>query len=164
MSKAIKSKNEIKPVKPKKKKPYAKTNSNAGAKSKLDSVKEEIIKRTLDGCSIKDRCGGIICQATYFEWLSIGNKDSEANLKTEYSEFSELVKESEKTYRDSLRKAIECHALKDWKAMSWLLERSDPETYHLKQKVDVKQEIEVSQKAILEIPDNGRRKLKNSDE
>lgn len=139
------------------KKPYAKTNSNAGAKSKFSSVKDEIIKRILDGCSIKDRCGGLITQTTYYEWLIIGNKDIEQNLETEYSEFSVNVKESEKKYRLSLINMIKTHTIKDWKAGAWLLERSDPETYKLKDKVDMKQEIEVQQKAILEIPDNGDR-------
>lgn len=159
MSKAIKSDENKKLIRKKKDKPYAKTDSNAGAKSKLDGVKKEVLKRILEGCSIKDRCGGIITQATYFEWLSIGNKDIEEGLVTIYSEFSDQVKECEKEYRQTLINAIKCHAPKDWKAMSWLLERSDPETYKLKDKVEMKQELEVSQKAVLEIPNNKRRSL-----
>lgn len=158
MSKAIKSDENKKLIRKKKDKPYAKTDSTAGAKSKFDSVKDEVLKRILEGSSVKDRCGGLISAETYYQWISIGNKDKLEGLVTIYSEFSDNIKECEREYRQTLINSIKSHAPKDWKAMSWLLERSDPETYKLKDKVEMKQELEVSQKAILEIPDNGRRK------
>lgn len=161
MSKSKKEpkKKEIAPVlEPKvKRKLYAKTNSNAGARSKFDEVNEEIIKRTKEGLSKKDRIAGLIHDTTYQEWTNAGEKDLRNGIESQFSIFSFKLRMAEKDYRQSLIDCIKSHAPNDWKAAHWLLERSDPETYKLRDKMDVKQEIEVSQKAILEIPDNGRR-------
>lgn len=140
-----------------KKRLYKKTNSRAGAKSKFQKINKEIIERTRQGASIKDRYYGLIHSSTFYEWYNTGLVDLQNNLLTEYSEFSRLLNKAEQEYRDTLRKLIESHTINDWKAASWLLERSDPENYSLKQKMEVKQEIEISQKALLELPDNGDR-------
>lgn len=116
---------------------YAKKNSNRGAKSKFDLWNEEIIIRTLNGCSLKDRLGGLIVESTYWEWFKAGESDLVNGIESKYSVFSSRVKESEKIFRDSLRNSIKRHSENDWKAASWLLERSDPESYKLKDKVDV---------------------------
>lgn len=140
-----------------KKRLYKKTNSNAGAKSKLEKHQKEIIQRTREGASIKDRCGGLITTPTYYEWFNTGVSDFSNNINNQYSNFSCKIVEAEKEYREILRSLIKSHSINDWKAASWLLERSDPETYNLKQKMEVKQELEVTQKSLLEIPDNERR-------
>ncbi len=140
-----------------KRKLYAKTKSNAGARSKFEQFNAEIIERTRAGASVKDRIGGLIVPNTYWEWMKAGEEDLTQGIDTQYSDFSAKIKEAENEYRRSLIECIKTHAPDDWRAASWLLERSDPDTYNLKTKMDVKQEIEVSQKAILELPDNGER-------
>lgn len=142
-----------------KRKPYAKTESNAGARSKLDQFQDEIIKRTREGSSKKDRVAGLICDKTYNEWINTGDTDISEGIQSQYSQFCFKIRESENEFRETLRVSIKTHAADDWKAAAWLLERSDPDSYKLKDKMEVQQQIEVSQKAILEIPDNGRRKI-----
>lgn len=129
----------------------------AGARSKFDEFNEEIISRTRAGSSRKDRIGGLIHDSTYTEWMNAGDEDLRNGLNTQYSLFSLRIRAAENEFRDSLRASIKTAAAEDWKAATWLLERSDPDSYKLKDKVDLKQEVEISQKAILEIPDNGRR-------
>jgi len=153
-----KKKAEVDPNKQIKRKLYAKTDSNAGSKSKFHLVYQEIIDRVRFGFSLKDRIAGLINSATYYEWLNAGEEDLNQNLNTQFSEFSSKIREAEKDYRKTLLISIKAQALDDWKAATWLLERSDPETYKLKDKVDMNQTVEISQKAILEIPDNERRK------
>jgi|GEM_PF-5395785 len=138
---------------------YAKTNKNSGARSKFDKYAVEIIRRAKDGASNKDRIAGMIAECTYWEWFNEGIKDIESNIDTQYSEFSRNVLKADYEYREKLRIYIKNYAATDYKAAVWLLERSDPDTYKLRDKLEVKQEVEISQKAILEIPDNGRRKL-----
>lgn len=142
-----------------KRKLYAKTDSKKGAKSKFDEFNEEIIARARSGCSIKDRIGGLIVQSTYCEWINAGDEDLRNEVESQYSNFSKKIKEAENEFRETLRSVIKQHAANDWKAGAWLLERSDPESYKLKDKVEMNSTVEVSQKAILEIPDNGRRTI-----
>lgn len=143
---------------------YTKNDTNLGAPSKFDLVNEEIIDRTRCGASKKDRIGGLIHDVTYNEWLSAGDEDLKNEINSQFSKFSLNIRAAENEYRVKLRKLIEQHAENDHRAATWLLERSDPDTYKLRDKMDVKQEIEVSQKAILEIPDNGRRSVKVSND
>lgn len=155
-STAKKSKIEIKPQVIKRKL-YAKTNSNAGAKSKFDETNEEIIKRTRAGLSKKDRIAGLINDSTYQEWMNAGESDIANGISSQFSGFSFNIKSAEKEFREGLLECIKSKATEDWKAATWLLERSCPDSYKLKDKVDMTSTVEVSQKAILEIPDNGRR-------
>lgn len=133
--------------------------NKGGAKSKFDDFHEEIISRSRLGSTKKDRVAGLIHDTTYDEWINAGNEDLRNGLTTQYSEFSLRIRAAENEFRESLRASIKMAAAEDWKAATWLLERSDPDSYKLKDKVDVKQEVEISQKAILEIPDNGRRNV-----
>lgn len=100
-----------------------------------------------------------ITEETFYSWLRQGQRDLESGIKTEYSEFFQAVNEcieSAKSY------ALSCwrkHMPDDWRAAMAFLERRDRDNYALKQVMDVKQEVEVSQKAILQLPDNGRRQV-----
>lgn len=118
-------------------KPYAKTESNAGARSKLELHQEEIINRTKAGSSKKDRVAGLICDKTYNEWINSGDSDLEQEIISQYSQFCMKIREAENEFRETLRVSIKTHAADDWKAAAWLLERSDPESYKLKDKVDM---------------------------
>lgn len=131
--------------------------NKGGAPCKFDQFNEEIITRTRAGSSKKDRIGGLIHDNTYIQWTKAGEEDLRAGILSQYSEFLLKIRQAENEFRDQLRALIKEHAPNDWKAAAWLLERSDPESYKLRDKMDVKQEIEVSQKAILELPDNGDR-------
>lgn len=157
-----KEKKEIKKVT--KTKPYAKTNKNSGRKSLLDRYADIIISRTLAGSSVKDRIAGMINLTTYHDWLKIGRQDVLQDVDTQYSEFSRAIEQAESDFRDVLRATIIRQSKEDAKAAMWMLERSDPESYKLRDKVDVEQKVQVSQKAFLEIPDNGRRSVEVNDE
>jgi hypothetical protein len=108
-----------------------------GRPLKINECKEEIIESLRKGAPIKDAIAGFIHKCTYIDWLTKGKEDLDNNIKSDYSDFSIRTEEAQKEYRDQLRATIEMHSAKDWKAASWLLERSDPENYVAKQKVDV---------------------------
>lgn len=138
---------------------YTDSDRKDGAKSKIDGLSPEIIERTRRGLSKKDRIAGLIHHSTYIEWFEAGQQDLIAGINTQFSEFSKKIAQAEKEFRDGLLEHVKNQAPNDWKAATWLLERSDPDSYKLKDKVDVQQQLEIKQKAILEIPDNGRRKI-----
>lgn len=128
-----------------------------GAKCRLSQYKDEIILRFSQGCSIKDSIAGMIGYNAYYDWYNAGKEDQDNGIDSEFAQFSQDVDRTLKEYRNSLLNCVRKQAPEDWRAATWLLERSDPETFNLKTKMEVKQEVEVSQKAILEIPENGRR-------
>lgn len=136
---------------------YTDSDRKDGARSKFDDVNQEIIDRTRRGLSKKDRVGGLITETTYKTWYNEGEKDLNEGVNSQFSAFFVKIREAEKEFRDGLLECIKKHAPDDWKAAVWLMERSDPESYKLKDKVEMNSTVEVSQKAILEIPDNGRR-------
>lgn len=98
-----------------------------------------------------------ICEDTFYRWFNQGMKDKEDGLETEFSEFYEGVNgaiEAAKTF------ALDCwrkHMPDDWRAAMAYLERRDKDNYSIKQTMDINQNLEVSQKALLELPHNGNR-------
>lgn len=116
---------------------YAKTDTKLGARSKFDEVNEEIIKRTREGLSKKDRIAGLIHDSTYKEWLAAGEQDLINGIESQFSLFSFNISSAEKEYRQGLLDCIKKHAPDDWKAASWLIERSCPDSFKLKDKVDM---------------------------
>lgn len=116
---------------------YTDSDRKDGAKSKIDSLSADIIERTRKGLSKKDRIAGLIHHSTYKEWLDAGEQDIIAGNHTQFSEFSKKIAEAEREFRDGLLECVKKHAPDDWRAATWLLERSDSENYKLKDKVDL---------------------------
>lgn len=123
----------------------------------------KIIDALRVGNTIGGAIAGLIHRNTYLLWLEKGENDLKENIKSDFSEFFNNVNQAKRDYVNNLRRLVENAGEKDWKAASWLLERKDPENYHLKQKIETTQTIEVTQKAILEIPNNERRNLDDSE-
>lgn len=136
-----------------------KREKKVGARPKIGLYSPEIIKRRMAGLTIKDSIAGLINESTYFAWYNVGLEDLNNDIESEYSEFCKLIDNAVKKFKETLVNSIKKHSKDDWRAASWLLERAEPDHYHLKQKVDMVQQIEVTQKALLELPDNGRRKV-----
>lgn len=111
------------------------------------------------GSTIAGAIAGLIHRNTYLDWYGKGEEDFSNNIESPFSEFFNKVNTCKQEYITKLRENIEKAAPEDWRAASWLLERKEPDVYNLKQKVEATQKIEHTQKALLEIPDNGRRKI-----
>lgn len=111
------------------------------------------------GNSIAGAIAGLIHRNTYLDWYNKGEDDFINGVESDFSEFFNNVNTSKQEYVTNLREHIEKAAPKDWKAASWLMERKDPDTYHLKQKIEATQTIEHSQKAMIELPQNERRAI-----
>ena len=102
-----------------------------------------------------------ITDETFYAWYRTGKKDLEAGVETKYSVFSLKVDESVEAAKSY---ALECwrkHMPDDWKAAMAYLERRDRDNYAPKQVMEVAQTVEVTQKALLEVPDNKRRNVKD---
>lgn len=66
-----------------------------------------------------------IGETTFYQWMYKGENGGTAI----YREFREAVKAAEVANVAKCLQAIESHALKDWKAMAWLLERRHPQAF-----------------------------------
>jgi len=117
--------------------PKKKTGRSVGRPLKISECKDEIIEAFRRGAPMKDAIAGLIHKCTFIDWINKGKEDINNNIQSVYSEFSIKIDIAQKEYRNQLRATIEMHSVKDWKAASWLLERSDPENYTSQQKVDV---------------------------
>lgn len=111
------------------------------------------------GCTMKDAIAGIMSKPTYLDYYHRGEEDVSNGIDSDFSYFFNEINKANRKYRDSLRSMIKKAAPDDWRAANWLLERSDPDTYNLKQKVEATQTVEVSQKAMIELPQNERRSI-----
>ena len=132
----------------------------AGRKPSVKAVQDKIFECLRNGNTKRTAAilGGIQ-ESTFYDWYNIGLKAIEDGYENEYSEFSKGV---DQAISDMKAYVLHCWRKgmdKDWRAALAYAERTDPE-FHLKQKVETTQKIEVTQKALLEVPENGRRKKK----
>lgn len=139
-------------------KPRLKSENPVG-RPKVPEEKRKIILDCLrKGNTKRDSClAASIHRDTFAEWIRKATEAHEDGVENEYTVFSDQVNQA---MAEARRYALECwqkHMPTDWRASMAYLERTDPEHYRLNQKMDVTQTVEVSQKAILEIPDNGNR-------
>lgn len=154
-----------KPKKPKKTQPRLSrkgvpVKSSAGRKPSVSKVKDKIFEALRLGNTKRTASAhGGISEITFHEWYAIGIKDIEDGIETEYSLFSIGVDESIKEMKMFVLQCWRNGMAKDWRAALAYAERTDPE-FHLKQKIETTQKVEVSQKALIECPNNGRRNVK----
>jgi len=159
-------KKKKKPTKlPKVRRDGEKRTTKRGRPSNILKATPIIVKHLKQGCSQRDASilAGISAK-TYHDWYSIGLVNKEDEIETEYSLFCDLVDKAKAECRQGLVTNWLNHTNKDWRAAMAYLERTDPEHYALKQKIETTQKVEVDQKKILEIPDNGRRKIKDKND
>lgn len=92
-----------------------------GRRSKLTKERQEIIVAAIEkGCTFKlaAQAAGID-ERTLYRWLEKG-EDGAAPL---YSQFRQAIKRAEGQQAERLLALIERHAITDWKAAAWMLER-----------------------------------------
>jgi hypothetical protein len=73
---------------------------------------------------------------TFYKYMRIAEEDESEGRKTLYTEFAEAIKKGRSEARDKLVRRIEFASRQNWTAAAWLLERTSPEEFALKQKVD----------------------------
>lgn len=100
----------------------------------LDRVKNfaEYIKI---GCSIKGACGSFGISESYFYRII---RDAEKHIeegKTDTPEvqFYHIIKKAECEFETTNLDIIKSHAVDDWRAAAWLLERRRPKEYVVRQ-------------------------------
>lgn len=113
------------------------TNTKVGAKDKRSDpqVIEAITKALKAGCTKKDACSlASISEQTFYRWLREGEKDSEGG---EAWQFCESIKKAIAEARARNVTIIQKHAVNNWTAAAWWLERSDPESWGKRDKVEM---------------------------
>ena len=88
------------------------------------------------GCSIKGACGGIgISDTTYYDTIRRAQSDIEQGLETQEVVFYYTIKKAEQEFETRNLEIIKKHAVDDWKAAAWLLERRRQKEYVVRQDV-----------------------------
>jgi len=98
---------------------------------------ERLIEYIKIGCSIKGACGGVgIDDTTYYNALSIARKQLEEGMETSPEiEFFYKIKNAEREFETRNLELIKSHAVDDWKAAAWLLERRRQHEYVVRQDI-----------------------------
>jgi hypothetical protein len=111
------------------------TKSNRGRKSKLT---RELIRKMTEllatgsyAYRVAEACG--INEATYYEWLSIGEKTPTGI----YAEFYDAVKQAEAKAEMVKVNQVSVAGETDWRAAAWFLSHKHRERWGDKQQVDV---------------------------
>ena len=156
--KRIKGKATSVPKGSKRVKTQAMINNPGGRPSPFDDAAPKIIQFIRSGNTYECASGcARISYHTFNEWMKQGKADIEASTETKYAKFYHDVKKAEM----DCEAEIVGHWLNcipgNWQAGKEYLSRKNPEKWGNREKVDMTQTLEVSQKSILEIPDNGRR-------
>lgn len=88
------------------------------------------------GCSIKGACGGIgISESFYYSILRQAEKDLEEEKDTDEVHFYHIIKKAEQEFETRNLNIIKSHAVDDWKAAAWLLERRRQKEYVVRQDI-----------------------------
>lgn len=113
------------------------TNNKVGARDKREdpTVVEAITKALKAGCTKKDACSlANISEQTFYRWIREGEKDSEGGVAYQ---FCESIKKAIAEARARNVTIIQKHAVNNWTAAAWWLERSDPESWGKRDKVEM---------------------------
>lgn len=88
------------------------------------------------GCSIKGACGGIgISEPVYYVAMQKAEKDIEAGIDSAEVNFFNIIKKAEQEFETRNLEIIKSHAVDDWKAAAWLLERRRQKEYVVRQDI-----------------------------
>jgi len=113
------------------------TNIRVGARDKRadPDVISAITKALKAGCTKKDACSlASISEQTFYRWLREGENASEGS---EAWQFCESIKKAIAEARARNVTIIQKHAVKNWTAAAWWLERSDPDHWGKREKVEM---------------------------
>ena len=88
------------------------------------------------GCSIKGACGGFgISESYYYKIMRQAEKDIEENIDSPEVNFFHIIKNAEADFESTNLNIIKSHAVDDWKAAAWLLERRRQKEYVVRQDI-----------------------------
>lgn len=113
------------------------TELRVGAKDKRSDkeVVNTITKALKAGCTKKDACTlASISEQTFYRWLREGEKAIEGS--TAY-QFCESIKKAIAEARARNVTIIQKHAVNNWTAAAWWLERTDPENWGKRDRVEM---------------------------
>ena len=136
---AAKPKEKAKKPTPKLKKPNKPKSNNPIGRPKLPlEVRESVLKFLREGNSKRDSClGAGISVGTLCDWQAKAADFKEKGIENEYTQFIEQIEQAQAEAR---RYALNCWKNllpNDWRASVTYLERTDPENWAPKQKIDV---------------------------
>ncbi len=93
--------------------------------------------------SIEDSAGALgLHRATVFNWLKQGREDGREGRQTPHRDFFDAIERAKAKRRLNFSTRLTHHGLKDWKALAWLAERTDPQRFGLRVRVQVNEELE----------------------
>lgn len=95
-----------------------------------------------------------ISRQTYFQWLKRAKSGEEP-----FASFVRMLAAADARKTARLISGIERHGEKDWKALAWILERSNREEFGKTKRVDVNHQVsgKVQVEAVARLPDNQRK-------
>jgi len=113
------------------------TNTKVGARDKREDpqVIEALTKALKAGCTKKDACSlASISEQTFYRWMREGESAEESTTPWQ---FCESIKKAIAEARARNVTIIQKHAVNNWTAAAWWLERSDPESWGKRDKVEM---------------------------
>lgn len=130
----------------------------SGKRPILKDFQEKIFHYLREGNSKRDAAilSGI-SEFTFHSWYKAGMDAIVGGYESDYIQFVQGVEEAKAQMRNFAVQNWKKGMNKDWKASVSYLERTDPENWEIKNKVEVKNETVGPQKGFLNLPDNGRR-------
>lgn len=112
---------------------------NAIGRPKLELEKRNIILECLrKGNTKKDSClAASVDITTFCDWIVKAKDYREQGVENDYTQFSQQVDQAMAEARRYVQECWQKHIPNDWRAGMAYLERTDPENWVVKQKVDV---------------------------
>jgi hypothetical protein len=119
-------------------KPRVKSENPLGRPKIPEETRNIILDNLRRGNTKKDSClAARVHPSTYAEWIVKATEYRERGIDNEYTDFSEKVDEAMADARRFVQECWQKHIPNDWRAGMAYLERTDPENWVVKQKVDV---------------------------
>jgi transposase-like protein len=93
--------------------------------------------------SIEDAAGTVgLARTTVFNWLQRGREDGRTGRPSLHRDFLDAIERAKAKRRMNFSTRLTLHGQKDWKALAWLAERTDPARFGLRVRVQVHEELE----------------------
>lgn len=129
---------------------------NPRGRPKVPEEKRKIILECLrKGNTKKDSClAAGVTQTTFAEWILKATEYREQGVDNEYTDFSLQVDQAMADARRFVQECWQKHIPNDWRAGMAYLERTDPENWVVKQKMDVTSNGQTVGAMIIPMKDN----------
>lgn len=134
--------------------------ANPGGKpSMLEEAAPKIIASVRNGNTYECACGcARVSYSAFSLWMRRAREDLENNkLDSKYLKFLIDIQQAETECEQEIVASWKGFTCDNWQAAKEFLRHRNPDKWVIREKVDVVQNVELSQKSLLEIPDNGRR-------